>query len=72
MDNLFNQATRVPFIPYRIVEQLMANEDFWKILKYPTYDCISKPNLTIEEKSMMIWKNQDNSQDYNIFFNNVV
>ncbi|MGL4453542.1 MAG: hypothetical protein ACRCTZ_20475, partial [Sarcina sp.] len=45
---------------------------FWKILKYPTYDCISKPNLTIEEKSMMIWKNQDNSQDYNIFFNNVV
>lgn len=72
MDNLFNNSASIPFIPYKIVEKLMLNENFFKILKYPTYDCLSKPNLTIEEKANMIWKNQDNSQDYFIFFNGVV
>lgn len=65
--NSFNQFTQMPFIPYLLIEKLMENENIWKILKYSTYDCLSKENLSLEEKSQMIWKNQDNQIDYNVF-----
>lgn len=71
--NKFNQFTSMPYIPYRIIEYLISNnENIWKVLKYPTYDCLSQPNLTLKEKAEMIWKNQDRQQDYNVFLNPIV
>lgn len=67
MGALYNKFSELPYIPYRIAAKLMENEDIFKILKYPTYDCLSKPNLSFKQKQSMIWKNQDNQEDYNIF-----
>lgn len=67
-ERAYNKFNTLPYIPYNIVVKLMENENIFKILKYPTYDCLSKPNLTYQEKVSMIYKNQDNQQDYNIFF----
>lgn len=68
----FNQFSSLPSIPYAIIEKLMENENIWKILKYPTYDCLSKKDLTLSEKSDMIWKNQENQVDYNVFLTPLV
>ena len=66
---LFNQFSNLPFIPFNIAMKLMENEELWKILKYKGYDCLSvkNANLTMEEKTNFIWKNQTNAQDYRVF-----
>ena len=44
---LYNDYKFMPYIPYRILEYLANNnENLWKILKYDTYDCLSKEDLT--------------------------
>ena len=49
--SMYNNFVSMPYIPYRIVEYLAYNnENLWKILKYNTYDCLSKNDLTFEEK----------------------
>ena len=64
----YNKFVSMPFIPYRIMEYLAYNnENIWKILRYDTYDCLSKSNLTFDEKMDLIWKNQGNQQDYRVF-----
>lgn len=63
----YNTFETLPFIPYNILLALMKNENIFKILKYPDYMCLSKPNLTYQEKVALLWKNQDNQQDYNVF-----
>ena len=70
-----NKFTTMPFIPYNIIEWLALDsgaENVWKILKYPTYDCLSKPNLTLDEKMELLCVNNNNQQDYNIFLNQLV
>lgn len=67
----FNKFTSLPFIPYRIVTTLMNNDNFFKLLKYNTYDALSKPNLTEDEKLELICKDEDDMHNFNIFFTNV-
>lgn len=67
----FNKFTGLPFIPYRIVEKLTENENLFKLLKYNTYDCLGSDNLTLDEKLAMVWKDQPNMEDYNIFLTNI-
>lgn len=70
---LFNHYEFMPYIPYKIVEYLATNnENLWKILKYNDYECLSKPNLTFEEKIAMIWNREGNQQDFSIFFSQLV
>jgi len=72
---LRNKFTTMPFIPYNIIEYLALSpdaENIWKILKYPTYDCLSQPNLTLNEKMDLLCMNNDNQQDYNIFLTQLV
>lgn len=65
----YNKFSTLPFMPNKMMEYLFENnENIWKILKYPTSDCLSKPNLSMNEKVEMIWGGQDNQQDFNIFF----
>ena len=70
---LYNKYEFMPYIPYKIVEYLATNnENLWKILKYNDYDCLSKPNLTFEEKIALIWNTEGNQESYSIFFSQLV
>lgn len=63
----------MPYIPYRILEYLAKNnENLWKILKYDTYDCLSNPDLTFEEKMQLIWSHQGNQMDFRVFITALV
>ena len=71
--SMYNNFVSMPYIPYRIVEYLAYNnENLWKILKYNTYDCLSKDNLTFEEKMSLVWSHEANQEDYRIFFTALV
>ena len=63
----YNQFEQLPYLGYNIISYLFRNEMIWKLLKYDDYDCLEKPNLTDDEKSQMVWRNQDNQSDYNVF-----
>lgn len=67
----FNKFLTLPFIPYRIVVALTQNDNFFKLLKYNTYDALSMPNLTEDEKLQLICKDFDDMQNYNIFLTNI-
>lgn len=68
-----NNFTNTPYVPYSIFKYLMLNnENIWKILKYPTRDCLSKPNLTIEDKKSLLWEGQSDETKYNVFFKPLV
>ena len=57
----YNDYKSMPYIPYRIIEYLANNnENIWKILKYNTYDCLSKEDLTFDEKMKLIWSHEGN------------
>lgn len=69
----YNSFTNGPMIPYKIMEFLATeNETIWKILKYSTKDCLSKPNLSLEEKMNMIWSDEPKTQDYAVFLTDLV
>lgn len=57
---MFNSLSKLPTIPYNILIYLAQSadaEDIWKMLAYSSYDALSKPNLSMEEKTNLIWKN---------------
>lgn len=79
-DMAFNTFKDLPLIPYKIIDVLLPDktqnntpetlqkiEDFWKLLKYPTIQCLSEPNLSYREKVKMIWRGDSLEQDYNVF-----
>ena len=69
---MFNSLSQLPKAPYSILKFLaLNNENIWKMIKYNSYDALSKPNLTIEEKLSYIWK--DGAQEnFSVFFTNIV
>ena len=61
----------LPNIPYKIVEHLMTSPDaeiIWKLLKYTDADAYDKENLTLEEKSKLIYSGQSDASKYCVFF----
>lgn len=70
-DIAYNSGKDIPFIVSKMLEFLImeGDENFWKAIKYPEYDCLSKPNLTIEEKRALIYTNGKNLNDFNIYAN---
>lgn len=70
---VYNKYSVMPYIPYNVVQYLAThNENIWKILKYPTYDCLSKPDLTLDEKMELIWKGETHQDDYSVFFSALI
>ena len=70
---MFNSLSALPKIPYVIMEYLALNEEiFWKVIKYNTYDALSKPDLTFQEKMALIWAKDDKQEKYSVFFTNLV
>jgi hypothetical protein len=46
-DVLYNDYSEIPFFPYKVIEIMLTEnsqevEDFWKMLKYDTIDCLKK------------------------------
>jgi hypothetical protein len=73
MGIIANDFTNTPYVPYNIYDYLMNhNENIFKILKYPTVDCLSKPNLTMKEKVALLWKGSSDETSYNVFFKPLV
>lgn len=67
-----NNFKVIPKIPYKVFEYLLESnsqecENLWKLLKYPSIDCLSKPNLTYNEKYNMIWSGQSDEEHYTLF-----
>lgn len=66
---MYNSLSSLPLIPYNIIVYLAKSpqaEDLWKLLKYNSYDALSKPNLTFNEKLKLIWR--DGPQEkYGVF-----
>lgn len=75
MNAIYNKFDSMPYIPYNIIVHLANDvnaENVWKILYYSTFDCISKPNLTLKQKMGMIWGGEDRQENYNIFLTYLV
>lgn len=71
---MYNSMSRLPSIPYNIIVALATSElaeDLWKMIKYNSYDALSKPNLTFEEKLSYIWK-EGPQENYGLFLTNLV
>lgn len=69
---MFNSLSSLPTAPYNILTYLAKNnEDIWKMIKYNSYDALSKPNLSMSEKLSYIWKNGA-QEDYSVFLTNIV
>ena len=69
MIGIFNSLSALPYIPYNILVYLARQdgaEDLWKMLKYNSYDALSKPNLSFEEKLKLIWRNGP-QEKYGVF-----
>lgn len=64
---MYNSLSQLPGIPYNILTYLAQNdEDIWKLLKYNSYDALSKPDLTLSEKLDLIWKTGA-QHEYSVF-----
>ena len=60
-----------PKIPYKIIELLLKDEraeELWKLLKYNEPDAWKKPNLTLAEKTAMIYNGEEHQENYQVFF----
>ena len=65
---VYNTFEKLPLMQYKIIEQLMLNnEDLFKMLKYNENNCLDRPNLTLEEKSALIYPGDIDSSNYRIF-----
>lgn len=67
MQNVYKS---MPSYPYKILLALLSNENIWKLLKYNTRDCLSKPDLSKEEKLALLWNGEKAMEDCNIFLTN--
>ena len=64
----YNKFELYPDIAYNCVSLLIEKEDMlWKLLKYPTPDAWSKPNLTKQEKGALIYDGSPNETDFRVF-----
>lgn len=69
----YNNFIHMPQVPYKVIERLVMStsrsaENLWKILKYPTTDALSNPNLTQSEKMDMVWNpDKVNASQQNLF-----
>lgn len=67
---MYNSLSALPKGLYNILNYLALSpeaEDIWKMLKYNSYDALSKPNLTIDEKIALLWR-EGKQEPYSVFF----
>lgn len=66
--NGYNQYTHIREMGYNVISYLMkSNDDLWKLLKYNTTDALSKPELSMKEKSELVWGGTHDIAKYRVF-----
>lgn len=69
---MYNSLSALPTIPYNILVYLARQDEIiWKLLKYNSYDALSKPDLTFDEKLALIWRSGA-QEKYGVFFTMLV
>lgn len=69
---MYNSLSALPKSLYNILTYLVNhNENIWKMLKYNSYDALSKPSLTQKEKMAFLWKT-GKQEDYGVFLTNLI
>ena len=71
---MYNSLSALPNIPYNILTYLATSpdaENLWKMIKYNSYDALSKDNLTISEKMKFLWK-VGPQEKFSIFLTNLI
>ena len=69
---MYNSMSALPFIPYTILTYLARNDEIiWKLLKYNSYDALSKPDLTFKQKMDLIWRTGP-QEKYGVFTTNLI
>ena len=71
---MFNRLTALPKVPYNILSYLALSpsaENIWKMLKYNSYDALSQPNLSFDEKMDLVWR-EGTQEKFGVFFTNLV
>ena len=66
---MYNSLSALPSIPYNILVYLATQdkaENLWKMLADSSYNCLSRDNLTFDEKMALVWKN-GNQEDFGVF-----
>ena len=72
-DTSYNSMIGYKMLPYNIIAYLMENnENIWKLLKYNGNDALDKPNLTLEEKSALIYNGEIDGDGYRVFMNEFI
>lgn len=67
LEHNVNRFAGVSNLPYNIIQYLFANENIWKLIKYASPDALSQPVLTAQEKAALIWKGEDNQENFRIY-----
>jgi hypothetical protein len=64
----YNTFTNLPLLSYNCINYLMQNNDLiWKLLKYSDSKAYEKSNLTLQEKSVLVYAGQANVNDFRVF-----
>ena len=71
-DIAFNSFEGLEDAPYKILQWLITNQSdeanwLWKCLKYNGRDCLSQPNVEIDERLNLVWNGQSEQSDYRVF-----
>lgn len=63
----------IDIMPYRMMERLIdkGNDNLWKLLKYDDINALKHSKLSQDEKSELIWTNQDQNK-CRIFFTRTI
>ncbi len=74
---MYNNFLPMTKIPHQIISHLISSksesaESIWKILKYNEIDCLSKPNLTFQEKNELRYLGQGQQEGKKIFLKPLV
>ena len=65
----------LPNLSYNILEYLIQEPRanmIWKLLKYNDTEAWNKPDLTLDEKRLLIYPGGEHAEDYNIFLDFVM
>ena len=65
----YNKLELLPELPYKVLERLMTDEKaelIWKLLKYNENDAYLKHNLSLKEKSELIYNGSGDMSKYNV------
>lgn len=64
----YNKFIQFPSVSYNIIKYLLEHEEqIWKVLYYTDPNAWNKPNLTMQEKTSLIYSGHSEEQNFRVF-----